>query len=815
MISELWTLEPADAAESAQTLAALGISAATLERANQGPDTLTLRLEGATALTDADPWVWESEMVLRRDGAVYYRGYVAETPRMGGAATEGQVVILKNVWWLLERTVYRQEWQALVETDIAAVETTRARLGNSADERRVEALLGVLETFATAAGIDVAIDGTALPEGISVPMIEAGNVTIAELVRRILRWYPSLSLVAVYDEDGTTLTVIDSAAATAVSLTLGQAPLAELDIRALPELQVDAVQVIYEAMATRYDYVETTEGDETIGTIRAWPSLVAVADTYPAEAAITRRSMVVTLPAPGAGQAPPEEDPPPVPAEPQMLRQPVQSEAWPDQGAYDTDCETWWVKRAELFRWGLGVDDIRLPRTTNEDIIAHRVRLDDGGVVQEPPSAVNPASTPVWTPDTIDDVPRELISGALSDWMGRKANPAVAEVTIAIDAAAVSDMDAEVRASFMRLGPRRYIMTIEAVEYPVWLIDCAYRFTATDALTKVYTRLLSVDYGDAADDPEAATQASYDAAAAAVVVPDLAQRLYEARSVLDYAGRVTLTASDAPAEIRLGRRVSIAAGRGEWATMRATVQQESVDLGAGTTTLAFGPAAHLAVQDWQELYSPAHSYAGGRAAAGGEEDPARQPTPPPLGEPAEDEGEDKAAQIGPSVIPKSGVSLGNSAATALSRWDIVGVDDEEEEGTHRLHAPLVFWRRTDVTETVAISTDADTFTPVADRYLVAKIDSLTEPEIELEVLATWTGYESAYEFSGSPPTFVAARIPLWKFYADEGTGIGAEARVPIGDLWGEKLVHDGPLRLFFPLIVVPSTTHFRTVPDLV
>lgn len=153
--------------------------------------------------------------------------------------------------------------------------------------------------------------------------------------------------------------------------------------------------------------------------------------------------------------------------------------------------------------------------------------------------------------------------------------------------------------------------------------------------------------------------------------------------------------------------------------------------------------------------------------------------------------------------------LGRSAGSesAARRWDLV-TEPAVAAGSHRLSDPLVLWRDSDVTERITIT--GNSFTPDADQWLVAKIESLSAPAIALEVIdGSWTDYPSAYEFDGSN-VFQAARLPLWRFYGVDGDG-----RIEVADgVFGEKLVADAPLRLVFPLVNVPSTTHFRTVPAL-
>ncbi len=102
-------------------------------------------------------------------------------------------------------------------------------------------------------------------------------------------------------------------------------------------------------------------------------------------------------------------------------------------------------------------------------------------------------------------------------------------------------------------------------------------FTATDAESGVYTTLSSYRRGDEAAAPVG-----------------LAAAYHAAVSALQYSGRVVLIEPEAGAPpwaaAGLGGVVNIAGGAvADWATMRAAVVAEDVDVAAGMTTLTLGP----------------------------------------------------------------------------------------------------------------------------------------------------------------------------------------------------------------------------------
>lgn len=88
----------------------------------------------------------------------------------------------------------------------------------------------------------------------------------------------------------------------------------------------------------------------------------------------------------------------------------------------------------------------------------------------------------------------------------------------------------------------------------------------------------------------------------------IAQKIYEAMSVLQYSGedvRVRAAAQNDAGNgplIKLGNTLNLSGGRSEWASMAAQVQSIRTDDGAGTVSITFGPASHLNVNDLAALW---------------------------------------------------------------------------------------------------------------------------------------------------------------------------------------------------------------------
>lgn len=793
MINNIWTIEPAGDPGSAQALHSMGVSSATLTRRNQAAATLQMTIRTAEALTEDLPWAWESQWVLRRDGVIVFRGRVASLPRSGGRE-ESATVEMRDAWWDLERTPYLQEWKSLTQDGVALVNTPRALLGRAASDRQttIQAIEQIL-AVADAGGTTVDPDIQSLPT-LVLPEIEATGQSCGDLLRAVLRWHPGATACIESDEEGDRLMVADRLMGDATTLTIGAPPIVEpLELVERRDLVCDSVHVHYETDAPQYLSRETDDGETSL---RVRRSLLAWADVYPPESPVTRRSMVVLLPGPpqpyGAANAINATPP-------QPHRNPIKTRVLPPSGSNDSTAERWWLDHLGLTALGIDQDDIVLPPPGSTAAQPHRVRFawevdDPDDPLQAAPSAVNPESTPLWRPDSVDDLPRELVSGHLAEWMNVRAAEVVVDATVGIRKSTIDNLPANEWKLFQRLDP------IEGVVggVPAYLVHREVRVIGTDARTKVYVSWAGIGLGSADSQAGAVEEIMEENR-----IPDLAERLYDERSTAPWEGTINLLEAEAGGTRWIGRAINLAGGRSEWATMRALVQGETLNLETGATRLEIGPPQHLTHQDHRELYLAARRVREERAVS-------TSLSPPPAlfpDDPIDDEDElpGTGGVYPPTVTPMSRSSVGGGAPPRA--WDII--DSMSEGGDRfRLWEPTVYRTRADAEEVIPIIDSG--FDPVEDSWLVAEITSLNPTSIEIKMLDTWPGYPSAYEFSGTGFAFAAARIPLWRFQSSYSTG----AVALLDGVWGVKLITSDRLKYVVTLARVPGQAVLRSVPDL-
>jgi hypothetical protein len=90
----------------------------------------------------------------------------------------------------------------------------------------------------------------------------------------------------------------------------------------------------------------------------------------------------------------------------------------------------------------------------------------------------------------------------------------------------------------------------------------------------------------------------------------LAEYFYLSLNKLTHSGQIELSEEEVNTAFRaagitdrtgVGLKINLTGGRAEWSTMNMMVQESTVDVDSGKTTLVFGPPAHLGLDDLIEL----------------------------------------------------------------------------------------------------------------------------------------------------------------------------------------------------------------------
>lgn len=801
MIDKIWQLEtvgsdPSDAA----TLDSLGIVAASLYRSQQAASELTLEFADTAAALDADElYAWETQLNLVRDGIVHYQGRVAVTPSVADGSAESRSITLRDVWWDLERTLYLQAWTSQSATGQTSVQTGRALFGYDPGTRARSTTTAALQTvldYAVSLGITVTLDATRLAGGL-MPPVRAHNATCADILRQIMHWEGDAVLVTQCDESTGAPTLRGLTRDQGGAVTIAATACQSLDIAARPDLVPDSVHVIYETTARTPEIVD--------GALQAPRTFVAATDVYPPASSITRKSMVVTLPGPDLGSG---DDTPSTPPQPHL--QPVQTRPMPENGAYDSAAERWWLDHSGFAALGITTAHVKLPTSSTADVIAHRVQFADDKV-DDPPSAINPNATPVYRPPSVDDLPRELVSGSLAEWMNVEWSDVICDVTMALRKSAVDALPIEDRRVVLAMAPR--IRTIQGI--PSYLVDLQARVTATNAVTKAYKQWPATNpQGLTADNAGDAANEAAAAAAEQAIVPDLARRLYLARADTPYEGSLTLSAVDAGSRGYIGHSLNIySPDRPAWSTMRAAIQGESVDLMTGETSLTFGPPEHLGPQDWLALHQAAFTAQESRGshADSAPTNPGGNIDPDPEDE---DEDEPQPGIFHPDKTPASQLAVRGAGKTRNFPWDLTVENDDPPTVT--ITPGTLLSGTADASDAIEITGGDSTFTVAAGGYIYLVIEAFAPTTAAVAYASSWpvTGSRLIATTTGgeSELVFDKSYLPLYKFVAEVDADNETWTEQVAEEIYAQRLAPWGHLQLVNSWWADPDTDERIVVP---
>lgn len=161
------------------------------------------------------------------------------------------------------------------------------------------------------------------------------------------------------------------------------------------------------------------------------------------------------------------------------------------------------------------------------------------------------------------------------------------------------------------------------------------------------------------------------------------------------------------------------------------------------------------------------------------------------------------------TLPDGRVMVGifqwaGSGLPSIDRWDIVPANDG-----WKLYAPKAIVAANDVTAYIPLTNDAFV-TPAAGQWLVARIESVTTPEIVIKLVDEWDGFPSPYLFDDTSFDLVMANLPLYEFHGEEVEG----SFVLVEGIWAEKKVIGGIANVIFDLVPVPEQPILRSVPRM-
>ena len=181
----------------------------------------------------------------------------------------------------------------------------------------------------------------------------------------------------------------------------------------------------------------------------------------------------------------------------------------------------------------------------------------------------------IWT---THDLPRELLSGSITDWMERAyTNLKTGQLLFLANFKFVGDIK-KYTSDQQRIIRNSFPPNDKEHPNENWFRET---IMATNAQTRVYSRVTSFD--EAEEVPQG-----------------LAQALWSALNTLHHEGTFTLAGEEIDRSVTIGCTLNLTGGCSEWAAMNAQVQEVTWIAASGQTIIRFGPPEHLSPQDMIE-----------------------------------------------------------------------------------------------------------------------------------------------------------------------------------------------------------------------
>jgi len=482
-------------------------------------------------------------------GVPFFAGKLYRLPRQGSASSEVIDYRVLDAWNDFERIVYQQQWNIINGVDengnptTAAQDTSNCILGMALDGTQMNSgqVIADAVTWAFNHGAYCRIGniGVSAP----VPFDEITDLPVSEIIRKMLRWTPDAVTWFDYTQTPPAFNVTRRGACMALDMPFAGAA-EKQDIESMPDLVPPCVVIRYLKVDTSNDGPSETTITPDICPENADPAAYG--------------AMVMTCRLAGAQST--------------YQRQKVTTVTipWKDsanaEGGPSSDPTIQWWQRKVPWLQNFGDSSLNTGDVADQLVITNVWGVYEVGQGDDDGSGMIEVEKAQY--------PNELLSGAVTDWMGVKW--------------AKSDWSALVKYSYPASTADYSTQDWEATE--IFGPDDGSGFSpklkvtakavATNASTQTYSQMTG--YTSAEPMPTG-----------------LAQQMYDAVSALQYKGSYTVAAQESP-RARLGTVLNLMGGRGEWAMMNALVQEIEQDLETGATTFKFGPYGHLTLQDLME-----------------------------------------------------------------------------------------------------------------------------------------------------------------------------------------------------------------------
>jgi hypothetical protein len=461
----------------------------------QSPDTISLTQDGAY---DADAVIpYGIKATVFRAGAPWFQGTCTAIARRGSGSDESIQFTLSGPWWQLEQITYEQAATRYLAGSQQLVLSPRSILGSDVDGQRIDsaaAITDALQFALTSLGSAAQFQIGTINAPAQIPWEEVNALTCAELIRRVLRYAPDRVVYFDYATTLPTLHIVPRASLPTLTYAIGT------DVTLIDNAITPRNDLQRDGVVITYERTDIIDGNEQ----RVITRDQAGTTSDPL------RTLRLYIDLTGGNVS--------------FLRQQVKT------ATIQASSAAWWTQRHAKLQGATSVSIANSSQTAIDDGEAN-----DG-----------------------TEYPRELMSGAIANWMAQGACEQVITADVTYTPPGGSPKTEKLRINL----------------------------TGTNATTQIYSTVGS-------------------ASPAEPTPVGLAADILSSIQTLQYDGTIILEDADIAATHHIAHRIHLTGGRPEWAAMGAQIYHVDYDIDAGRTVIRFGVAQHLSASDLLALYRTA------------------------------------------------------------------------------------------------------------------------------------------------------------------------------------------------------------------
>lgn len=217
---------------------------------SQAPDTLEFYQAGDFY---TDPlFAYGDTVKLYRAGTKIFEGIITSTPLFGDGQSERLQYTAEGPFWYLEKLIYQQEWKVYddqAEEDVATLKS-HVFLGYDDEAEKINTGESIADAIAFAISVGAPLSLSTNNAATDAPSEDVTDLSVAEVIRRLLRWNPDCVTYFDYSTTPPTLHIVKESNLSNLTMSLkdsgeGQR-ISSIEYRKRDDMRPSGVVIKYE-----------------------------------------------------------------------------------------------------------------------------------------------------------------------------------------------------------------------------------------------------------------------------------------------------------------------------------------------------------------------------------------------------------------------------------------------------------------------------------------------------------------------------------------------------------------------------------------